>query len=249
MLTLLVAAGLAAVQSPASPGSSQLQKSAPQSAAPVSDQTAKALARTVAPADLLLPVEIEQARKALLSLPTLDPDAKELESEYPGIWAAVWTASEPELRRSVEAGYPKLWSSLEQLYRARLTEDEADAILTFYRSDTGQRMLQGMVESLDGASVFAEVVKSPDSPMTPEQMRTMTEAAGAGAAKRLKSGDSVQFLQLMHYVDLDKFKLLGAETQKVTLDWVNAEDPEGDARLQAIMEEAMQDYMAAPANQ
>lgn len=242
MRGLLIAA-LVALAATGQPAQAVPPTAAP-AAAPVRSETASALARTIAPADLMIPREMDVARKAILTLPTLDSDAKQLEQDYPGIWAAVWTASEPEMLRSVTADFPKFWGSLEQLYRSRLAESEAQAILTFYRSDTGQRLLRGMVDNFDATPLIADAAKSPTSTVSAEQMKVASEAAKAAALKRLQPGDTLEFLALMHFVELDKFKAIGAETQKLTLEWVNREDPEGDEKLQKIMQAAMKDYIA-----
>jgi hypothetical protein len=215
------------------------------SPAAVSRTTAATLARTVAPADVMIPFEIDQARKGILGLPQMDEEAKQLESDYPGIWSAVWTAIEPEMRRWVEADYPAFWAALEQLYAARLTEQEAQALLTFYRSPTGQKLLRGMVQNFDASPILKDVLASPSSTVSAEQMSRVTNAAKSKAVATIGPEDTGEVMILMHYIDLEKFQSLGAETQKVTLDWVNKADPEGDKRLEELMRGAMERYMAA----
>jgi hypothetical protein len=242
MLAVIIAAALAA----AAPAPA-LQTPAPQSATdPAASQaTAAALARTVAPADLMIPMEVEQAKKAILALPTLDADAKELEKLYPGVWAAVWAASEPEMRRSATADFPKFWAALEQLYTSRLTEPEAQAVLTFYRSASGQKLLRGLIQNFDATPIVAGVAKSDSGKISAEQLGEATEAAKAAAAKGVGPEVMGDLMELLHAISLDKFKAVGAETQKITLDWVNKEDPESEKRLEDVMKTAVTKYIAA----
>jgi len=209
----------------------------------VSRTTAAALAKVVAPMDLMVSIELEQARKAILALPTVDEDAKQLEAEYPGIYVALWTEIEPEMRRQTEADYPSYWAALEQLYLSRLTENEAEAVMRFFKSPTGQKLIRNMYGSVDAAPIFAEMVRTENYTVDEKQMKAMTDTAKAKAVQQIGPEDHADLWILMASIKHDKFQALGAETQKLTLDWVNKEDAEGDAKLSKMMEEAMERYM------
>lgn len=211
----------------------------------VSPQTASALARVVAPLDIGVSTELEQARRAILALPTLDEDAKLLEKEYPGLYAALWAAVEPEMRAIAEASYPSFWAALEQLYHARLTENEAQAVMTFFKSATGQKLLRSTYSSFDTGPMVAEMANSDNYTVSESQMKAAANAARAKAVGQIGPGDQADLWLLIASIDLAKFQSLGVETQKVTLAWVNKEDPEGDARIEKAMKEAMERYMEA----
>jgi len=214
-------------------------------APPVSGATAAALARVVAPIDLMVPIELEQARKAIIALPTLDNDAKQLEAEYPGIYAAVWSEAEPEMRRQSVANYPGYWAILEQIYVKRLTENEAQAVLRFFKSPTGQKLIRNMYSSVEAAPIFADMVKTDNYSFDEKQMQAITDAAKAKAVQQIGKEDHADLWILLTSIRLEKFKALGAETQKATLDWVNKEDAEGEEKLGKIMQAAMERYMDA----
>lgn len=224
----------AALQSPVSPAESKASR-----------VTAAALAQTIAPMNVMLPLEIEQARKMILALPTLDEDAKQLEEEYPGLYAAVWTAVEPEMRRQTEADYPSFWTMLEDLYIRRLTEQEAQAVLAFFKSPTGQKLTRSMYGSVDATPWLAEMVKSDSSTVSEAQMQKVIDAAKAKAVQQIGPEDEANLTALAAKISLEDFRSLGAETQKLTLDWVNREDPEGEEKIAKIMEAAMERYMDA----
>lgn len=245
MLLLQLVAALAGAGFLASATSAQSAPLNSVAPAAVSPATASELARAVAPADVAMPLEIEQARKAILSLPTVDEEAKQLEKEFPGLYAAVWAAVETEMRRSVEADYPAFWASLEQLYVARLTEREAQAALAFFRSATGQKLMRSMYGSFDAAPLFAEMINSGSSMIEARQMQSVTDAAKVKAVQQIGPEDEASLRTLMASIDLEKFRALGAETQKLSLEWVNKEDPESEERLGKIMQDAMEQYMAA----
>lgn len=240
-IALAAALALAAPASPAAPSPA----TPAQAPAAVSKATAASLARTVAPADITIALEVDHARKAILALPTIDEDARELEAEFPGIYAAMWAAIEPEVRRSTEADYPSYWAALENMYLARLSEQEAQAVLAFFRSATGQKLLRGMYGAMDTGPMLAEMVKTDSATIDAKQMQSAVDAAKAKAVGQLGPEDEASLLTLVASMDLGKFRALGAETQKITLDWVNKEDPEGEEKLGKLMQDAMAKYMAA----
>jgi hypothetical protein len=243
MPTIALAAALA-LAAPASPAAPAPNTPARASVA-VSKATAATLARTVAPADITIALEVDHARKAILALPTIDEDARQLEAEFPGIYAAMWAAIEPEVRRSTEADYPSYWAALENMYLARLSEQEAQAVLAFFRSATGQKLLRGMYGAMDTGPMLAEMVKTDSATIDAKQMQSAVDAAKAKAVGQLGPEDEASLLTLVGAMDLGKFRALGAETQKITLDWVNKEDPEGEEKLGKLMQDAMAKYMAA----
>jgi hypothetical protein len=240
-IALAAALALAAPASPAVPA----PNTPAQASVAVSKATAATLARTVAPADITIALEVDHARKAILALPTIDEDARQLEAEFPGIYAAMWAAIEPEVRRSTEADYPSYWAALENMYLARLSEQEAQAVLAFFRSATGQKLLRGMYGAMDTGPMLAEMVKTDSATIDAKQMQSAVDAAKAKAVGQLGPEDEASLLTLVGAMDLGKFRALGAETQKITLDWVNKEDPEGEEKLGKLMQDAMAKYMAA----
>ena len=243
MPTIWLAAALA-LAAPASPAAPSPGTPA-QAPVAVSKATAASLARTVAPADITIALEVEQARKAILSLPAIDEDAKQLEAEFPGIYAAMWAAIESEVRRSTEADHPSYLAALEKMYLERLSEQEAQAVLAFFRSATGQKLLRGMYGAMDTSPMLAEMVKSDSATIDAGQMQSAVDAAKAKAVAQLGPEDEASLLTLVGTMDLGKFRALGAETQRITLEWVNKEDPEGEEKLGELMRDAVERYMAA----
>lgn len=214
-------------------------------ATPVRLATAASLARAVAPADVMIPAELEQVRKAILAMPTLDEDAKQLEQDYPGLYAAVWTAVEPEMRRQTQADLPGFWAKLEQLYVARLTEREAQGLLGFFQSPTGQKLMRNMYGSIDASPLYAEMAKSDEATIGAEQLQAVTDAAKAKAVRQMGPEDEASLLTLAVSIDLKKFQELGAETQKISLDWANRDDPEGEEKIGKVIEEVTERYIAS----
>lgn len=238
-------AALVVALPPASTPSQQQPGSGIKAADGVSQATAVALARAVSPADLMIPMQVDQSRRAILALPTLDEDARQAELTYPGLYGAVWKAVEPEFRRSAELDLPPFFQALEQLYLARLTEREAQALLAFYKSSTGQKLLHGMYVSFDATAALVEMVKSESASIDAKQLQAAADAAKAKVIEQMGPEDETALRTLAASIDRDKAEALSAETQRITLEWVNKEDSAGDERIGKIIEAAAKAYMAA----
>jgi len=186
---------------------------------------------------------MEESRKAVLAVPTLDEDSRQLEKEYPGIFAATWAAIEPQLRKSLGAENERYWAALEDLYISRLNEPEAQALLKFYRSPTGQKLIRNLHMNVDVMPIIPQVLNSNSGAVSADQMRAVTDAAKVKALQSLEADDMDSFQELSTGLSLQKLGEIGQATEKLTLEWVNKSDPEFDSRLEALMTKAMEDYM------
>ena len=131
MLLISLMAALTAVQLPAATTQQKSIEAAIETNQPVSNGTAATLARTIAPAEVMIPLELEHARKSIMALPAVDEDAKALEHQFPGIFEAAWTALQPEVHRSIQADLPPFWLAMGQLYIKHLSESEGRTLLEF----------------------------------------------------------------------------------------------------------------------
>ena len=82
-----------------------------------------------------------------------------------------------------------------------------------------------MLGGVDAAPLVADMVKSDSATIGAQQMQTITDAAKARAVQQIGPEDQASLLALAASIDMAKFRALGAESQKVTLEWVNKEDP------------------------
>ena len=184
------------------------------------------------------------SREAFFAILKEDPDSKALESEYPGIYQDVWKAMEPVILKSVDDDMPKLWNRLARLYTERLTPAEIAGLRRFYATPTGQRMVRTMDEEADLAPMVEAITKSPDAPITTEVMRKSLAPARAAVVRQITPQDEAALTGLQKSISLPKLYALGAQVQRVTLEWMNEPDPEFDARLDALIEKRMERFMA-----
>src|SRR3546814_15833094 len=89
------------------------------------------------------------------SVVAANPDLAEREVEYPGIIKRLIEAMRPEIERQVIDGLPVLWDRMAAVYAGALTDPEMREMLAFYRSPTGQWLIESIGEGAD----FSKLMK------------------------------------------------------------------------------------------
>lgn len=207
---------------------------------PASTADARALAEIVAPRETLLQLNLHWAERAILDMPTHSEDSSVLESEFPGIHRAMWSAAEPELRRQVEADIPNLWGRLAEVY-GNLTHTELQGLVRFFRTPTGQRVITGLYGNLDLAPAIPAIV-SDDEGRVDEALDAAEQAATRKTVEQLKPDESdIQIL--MTAITVEKLQALGVQAKAATDAWFKDEDPDQQAKIDALVAGAAERYM------
>jgi hypothetical protein len=237
MLRLLHAAMLTLVVlgSPAAAATAQ--------APAVSQDPAFALAERVAPAEIMLPLEMKIGKQAFYMGFEADAEGKALLEEYPNLPDVLWAAVEPELVRYSAADHPKFLDRLAALYRARLTTREMAGLYEFYGSSTGRKLVREAYRGLDANPVLADLAKQ-EGDVSAESLQAARGAGLSNVVSSLDAADEAALLGIGKILPLEKWRQIGAETQKLTLEWVNQEDPVLEARIEALIEAAFEKYLA-----
>ena len=233
----ILAAALAAATP--TPGWTQGVSQPTPGAEAIADADAAAIAAALLPKDIMIGLSVEWARRAVLMLPEQDPDSKALEAEYPGIHKAMWAAGELEMRRYSEEQLPVLRARVAQVISARFTAVEREAVRRFYDSPTGRKLIRSMYAGVDLAPALSAAIKADDYKLSESSIRTAEEKATQQAVQSLTKEDEPVLTALALTIPLAKLKSMGDEVRAVTMAWANAEDPQFDARLGKLMEEAV----------
>jgi hypothetical protein len=206
---------------------------------------ALALARTLAPADTLLAAELALGRDGFFGTVAKDPAFQDGEKRFPGLADAIWKAMEPELRSIVAQTTPQLWARLAATFRSQLSTSEIAGLRVFYASSTGQKMIATMYGNIDAAPIIEQVIASPDAPITSESFAASQEPAKRKIVQSIGPEDEPALLALQKTVTLEKMGRVGKEVQRITLEWVNEEDPIFDALVEKVIEAAAERHMNA----
>lgn len=205
------------------------------------EEAALDLARLVRPLDSA-EIEVRNAKVAFYAEGREDQDLKALEADYPGILDAMWEACEPILRRYSEQEDPALIARLSDLYVARLTRSEIDALIRFYSTPTGEKLVRTMYESADYRPILRASLD--DRATTAEDIGEVQKNARGAVLKSVTEADHAALEDLGRSISLTKANALGAEVRQLMASWMNEPDSEMDAAIEAALLPAMEDYMA-----
>jgi hypothetical protein len=229
LLACAVAPGLAAA--PQAPGST------------IIDPAAHSLARLVLPDDQV-GMEMDAGRTAFMQLTETAPDNRELEEAYPGIHQAMWSAMEPELRKSMTDKQPRDREKMARLYASMFSPADLAEANIFYSSPVGQKMIRAMYTETDMAPVMEQIAADPDAPISAEALKASDAAAKQKLTDALNEQEVAALMSFVQKVGMDKMRKVGEAVQRLRLEMLNEEDPELDARLDKLIEAATQQYIA-----
>ena len=200
------------------------------------------LAQIVEPRDLAVhPAKLEAG--FIQGLIALD-DIRELEAEYPGMVRAVWQALAPEIQRDTLAALPARWAKLADIYSSHLTLQQLTEAAAFLGGPTGRKAIALGQEGAVVPAVTAGAM-SEDGELSAADYLKLETAAVREMVKGLTREEQEQMAAFGQ--SPAGIALLSAApfVQQATLEWVNASDPETDARMEALAADTMEAFMAA----
>ncbi len=167
-----------------------------------------------------------------------------LEAEYPGILKAMWMAIMPETERQSGAELPRLWEKLATLYASKLSVAELDAASAFLGGPTGRKLVKMVNEGML-APGLAAIMKSEDGSLSAADVASAKMAAAQKMANSISAAEEAQISAFASSPAGLKLQEIAPQVNAISLEWANAKDPEGDDRIDALMEKAVEDFMAA----
>ena len=102
-----------------------------------------------------------------------------------------------------------------------------------------------MYANLDSFPLLAAVAKSGNTTIDAHQLQATTNAAKGKALAQMDPEDQANLKALATVISVKKVHAVGAETSKLTLDWINRDDPEEEDRLAKLMRKAIDEFIAA----
>jgi hypothetical protein len=203
---------------------------------------AVALAKLTCPRDLMVEQQIETAKRAFYAGFRAEPEAAEVEAANPGMVDFLWAAIRPEMESQSLKILPKIWTMLAEVYSARLTAREIDSLRAFYATPTGQKVVKSMYSEVDVSPVISEMVRS-EGRISDSTAKGVITAASNRMANTLTAEDLRVVTALVGYISREKMRSVSDETRRVMLALGSAPDPELDARLAAIIDNALARYL------
>lgn len=190
---------------------------------------------------------MEQMMRQIREQMVADAEMKELERNYPGILSQLLAALRPAMQRMADKTEVQFRRDLGELFKTRLTPQEAKEAAAFFASPAGSRMLRAANENLSMTNSLKDVFQG-DGTVTASSfqsdMKKTTERAGVTEEeqremRRMVAG-RIWFMQ---------FRSLVPQIQELSIRTMNEPGtPEEDAEFERIARQVIDKRMAAKEN-
>ena len=192
------------------------------------------LAKLIVPEDLVLEREMALAKQAYQAAIQANSEARRLEAAHPGLYAAAWAEAAPELRRLASEGKPRLWASLAAGLEPLLTADETEALIGFYSTSVGRKIVR---------LGFETVNSYPDDsrPAAPADVQALV----GREFDTFTSEDEAALLAVRRVVGGDKVKTIFTEARRVARAWRLENEPGQQDRGDIIIGAAVKRQIAS----
>jgi len=175
-----------------------------------------------------------------------NPDLAELETEYPGILKRMIEAMRPEIERQVVGGLPVLWDRMAAVYAGALTDAEMREMLVFYRSPTGQWLIESVAEGADFSKLMANLIENEEASITADDLKAaVAESVERDVKRTMTKERSRDILRMFSTPAGRKTVALNSRLLEIGAAWSNESTPEDDARLNEILEGAIAEFIDA----
>lgn len=173
-------------------------------------------------------------------------DLAALEAEYPGIIKRMIEAMRPEVERQVIGGLPVLWDRMAAVYAGAMTDAEMREMLAFYRSPTGQWLIESIGEGADLSKLMANLLENENASITSGDLNAVVTASVERDLKRTLTKERERDILRMYASPAGrKITALNPKLLEIGAAWSNESTPEEDARLSEIVEGVVAEFMNA----
>lgn len=119
-------------------------------------------------------------------------------------------------------------------------------MLLFYRSDTGRWLIDQIATGVDFSGMIDTMIKNPEARVTPDDLRNSLQGAAVTGVVRTMTKQREADLRAMLATSAGrKIRALNPRLLAIAAAWSNEPDPEGDARIDAIVEGVIGKYIDA----
>jgi hypothetical protein len=168
------------------------------------------------------------------------PDTLAVLAEHPGLKEELLSAIEAVVREGDRLGNGEFVGIVANVYRARLTPREVEALHTFYGTPTGRKMLAAAYGAVSPEAMAAGIAG--DGKVSGRAIDEAMEDVKREAAASVTADDEAAFKALTGVLDQAKMDAVNLEVRKVSEAWANKPTPELDAKVDAAVTKVMARY-------
>jgi hypothetical protein len=174
----------------------------------------------------------EEALKWIAPLWGSQEDLAALEKQHPGISIALAREVMPIINRSARERLGELHRRQAALYAATFTATELDALIAFYGSPTGTKLIAAMLANLKPNAMIAEASKSEDLRFGADSALKDIRSTGPEIARVMDEADKAALARLSTSGLAPRLRALGPKTQTIALEWYDEEAPWEEAEIE-----------------
>lgn len=200
-------------------------------------EATKALAEAMSPRALMIANEQKLFREQFPAELRKQDGFAELEAEYPTLVAELQREMEQPFGAYMNRMFDKFMPEVAKLIGDNISASEVAQLTAFYRSPTGQRTLQGMVEN----SNTQEIVDSIGNGGRPDEAMLRRQISGAATktSKSLSEADRNAVVELMMTPGFWSLAKIQKQLLALKLQMLNAEDPQFNQDTEEVFERVM----------
>ncbi|HET6942054.1 MAG TPA: DUF2059 domain-containing protein [Sphingomicrobium sp.] len=162
-------------------------------------------------------------------------DLKKLDSQYPGFIEEVIRQMKPAFLRFTKGQLPSYQERIALLIAQRLNAEDIEDLTKFYRTPTGQKLLNGMQQNATAGTTIKESLTDPDKPTSYAAVVADHKAAQDATRKLVDESDKAALVEFAGKPYFTSVAALGPAIRKLEQDFANEPAPEFQAEIEAIM--------------
>ena len=241
----IVAASAALLLAVPAPGLAAPAIQPPAAAKPVAAK-AMELSLVLNPTEAMLDLSMRAFDAGFANGAKNDATAAALFAENPGLMDVMLAAAHPVVRKHMLLGIPAMQKRFAEFYGKSFSDVEMDALLGFYRSPTGKKLIAGMYAGADLASLVEAAGADGEGAFTPENVRGFTHSTTKRILPAFNDDDKKMFVEFMGQPAFAKLNKILPEFRQLMAEVANEpSSPEMDADLSRAVDRAVEEYFAS----
>ncbi len=212
----------------------------------LAEPTAKAMAAAEAllPRSAIIEANVAGFGAGFSVMARQNPSLQQILDAHPGLEAALIASGSDETRKVMEAEYPGLLKIAARFIDARYTPAEQAALIGFYSSSAGQKMLRNEIGSSDPETML-EAFTDEDGKLTDDEANAMSKTlTPARLAKSLTPAERVAASKFFASPAGRKIGANSGAFQSLSVNWVNDVIARNGSRFAERSGETMAAFMA-----
>lgn len=208
-------------------------------------RAAQALAELVHPLELAVATATEGSDRYFVASMIKNADVAALEKEYPGITEAMYRSARPFLIEAERRNAAKTQEMLAALYVRELNAADIATLQTFFTSPTGHKVIREMFNPIAVKHTAEAIAADPEADIKAETLIVGQAQAVGRMVAALTADDEKVAAALLETPAGKKWHALTPKVQAMSVELVNTDHPDIQAKVDAAMQTAADRFMAA----